>query len=101
MQQAIWAAVITPPAQAEAALTQNVATSAGTTRRFARRRFVTSRFLLVTLSVSNRVCQTMQRDAGSCRHVERVGSRRERNPDTHVGPGLGSTTQPRAFGTEQ
>ena len=96
MQQAIWAAVITPPAQAEAALTQNVATSAGTTSP----RFVTTRFLLETSALSNRVGQTMQRDAGSRRHIERVGSRRERNPDTHVGPGLGSTTQPRAFGTE-
>ena len=101
MQQAIWAAVITPPAQAEAALTQNVATSAGTTSLFPRRRFVTPRFSLETLALSNHVGQTMQRNAGSRRHVERVGSGRERNPDTHVGPGRRSATQPRAFGAKQ
>ena len=48
-----------------------------------------------------RVGHTMQRDTGSCRHVERVGSRRERNPDTHIGPCLGSSTQTRAFSAKQ
>ena len=48
-----------------------------------------------------RVGHTMQRDTGSRRHVERVGSRRERNPDTHIGPCLGSSTQTRAFSAKQ